>query len=308
MQRRQAPVLESAGKMFREMTPDQWANTPKIWAMFRGAAGERRMDQLRSDPNAEPEGFECVSLKTLMSACDMVCGDPRVEESESIFTCVRRGPGSILQMTRVPRADAAKMQMMWSGIGLGSCWLGMEVVIKLRPEQGGIVRWSGGWEGYRFTRKGMIQSLVEWLDSGMVGTKLDYLVWIGRLESRDDPAGAKSYRIPGQQRWRGRDDLRGHFGVFFSAAVHAGILRYRREDKRSLLTKGPNFEAFKEKRLVYSRTAKSRFELTVTFLQDDWVALHCPDFNDESVSYRCDGLAGLGQALDELLGRLSKNI
>jgi hypothetical protein len=102
--------------------------------------------------------------------------------------------------------------------------------------------------GYTFERKdkGLIKKLVNWLDKSNVGTKLDFLVEIGKLEKQMSDKNKPQYRISGQRGWRDSSDLRGHFSAFFASAKLAGILNYRKIGNQYLMIKGPNFEAFKK--------------------------------------------------------------
>jgi hypothetical protein len=103
--------------------------------------------------------------------------------------------------------------------------------------------------GYTFGKnKGLIKKLVDWLDNdNTVGTKLDFLVDIGKLERKSDDNNNPIYRIKGtNHNWRTSGDLRGHFAGFFASAKNAGILSYRKSGGKYLLVQGPNFEAFKK--------------------------------------------------------------
>ena len=101
--------------------------------------------------------------------------------------------------------------------------------------------------GYTFSKnKGLIKKLVDYLDEGTIGTKLDFLESIGKLKSKTID-GKKYYSknnnfLPSSQ-WRG------YFSSFFASAKLAGILNYRKIGKDYFLIKGPNFEAFKEGQL-----------------------------------------------------------
>lgn len=102
--------------------------------------------------------------------------------------------------------------------------------------------------GYTFERKdkGLIKKLINWLDKSNVGTKLDFLVEIGKLEKQMSNKNKPQYRISGQRGWRDSSDLRGHFSAFFASAKLAGILNYRKIGNQYLMIKGPNFDAFKK--------------------------------------------------------------
>lgn len=99
--------------------------------------------------------------------------------------------------------------------------------------------------GYTFGKnKGLITKLVDWLDSSKVGTKLDFLVDIGKLDKKTEN-GKSLYSHKGARGFRPSADWRGHFASFFASAKHAGILDYRKVGNQFLLKKGPNFDAFK---------------------------------------------------------------
>jgi hypothetical protein len=78
--------------------------------------------------------------------------------------------------------------------------------------------------GYTFGKnKGLIKKLVDWLDKGSIGTKLDFLVDIGKLDKKiegDKPLYSAKNRntFEPSSRWRGQ------FSSFFASAKNAGIL------------------------------------------------------------------------------------
>jgi len=98
--------------------------------------------------------------------------------------------------------------------------------------------------GYTFGKnKGFIKKLVDYLDAGTIGTKLDFLESLGKLKSKVVD-GKKLYSRSGDN-YEPSSRFRGQFSSFFSSAKLAGILNYRKIGKDYFLTKGPNFEAFK---------------------------------------------------------------
>ena len=106
--------------------------------------------------------------------------------------------------------------------------------------------YSDRFSGYKFTEnKGMIKSLVDWLDSGKNGTKLNFLADIGKL-NRKIVNNKAVYSRKGEKDYQPSSKWRGHLASFFSAAKSAGILNYRKVGNQYNLIKGPNFEAFKE--------------------------------------------------------------
>ena len=101
--------------------------------------------------------------------------------------------------------------------------------------------------GYTFGKnKGLIKKLVDWLDSGKEGTRLDFLEDIGKIEKfvKD---GKTYYRKPKVSKlitYTPRE-LRGQHASFFASAVTSGILKNVKKGKTFYLAKGPNFESFK---------------------------------------------------------------
>jgi hypothetical protein len=105
--------------------------------------------------------------------------------------------------------------------------------------------WNASYGGYKFSKnKGLIKKLVDFLDKGEIGTKLDFLENIGKLNSKVID-GKKLYSHSGSDKFYPSVNFRGQFATFFSAAKNAGILNYRKVGKDFLLVKGPNFDAFK---------------------------------------------------------------
>jgi hypothetical protein len=103
--------------------------------------------------------------------------------------------------------------------------------------------------GYKFGKnKGWVKKLVDYLDTGKIGTKLDFLTDIGYIE-KIIQNGKPQYRKSKLGFLYNPRDLRGQHSSFFAAAKNAGILNYRKIGKDYFLIKGPNFEAFKEGKL-----------------------------------------------------------
>ena len=102
--------------------------------------------------------------------------------------------------------------------------------------------------GYTFGKnKGFIKKLVDYLDAGTIGTKLDFLESLGKLKSKVVD-GKKLYSRSGEN-YEPSSRFRGQFSSFFASAKLAGILGYRKIGKDYFLIKGPNFEAFKSGKL-----------------------------------------------------------
>ena len=100
--------------------------------------------------------------------------------------------------------------------------------------------------GYTFSKnKGWVKKLVDYLDSGKIGTKLDFLTDIGYIVKTNKDGKTMFRKHNGQHLYTPRD-LRGQHASFFAAAKNAGILGYRKIGRDFFLTKGPNFDAFKK--------------------------------------------------------------
>ena len=124
-----------------------------------------------------------------------------------------------------------------------------DVLLKLAGGSGKV--WRPNRFSYGFTfkgkDKGLIKKLVDWLDESKIGTKLDFLVDIDKLERKTTDNGNPVYKIKGTNHaWRTSGDLRGHFSSFFASAKLAGILNYRKVGNQYFMIKGPNFDAFKK--------------------------------------------------------------
>ncbi len=103
--------------------------------------------------------------------------------------------------------------------------------------------------GYTFGKnKGLIKKLVDYLDSGAIGTKLEFLETIGKLKTKI-VNGKKLYSHSQYDNYFPSSQFRGQFSSFFASAKLAGILAYRKIGKEYFLVKGPNFEAFKSGKL-----------------------------------------------------------
>jgi hypothetical protein len=99
--------------------------------------------------------------------------------------------------------------------------------------------------GYTFGKnKGLIKKLVDYLDNGSIGTKLDFLEFLGKLKTKVVD-GKKMYSHTNRAGFSPSSQFRGQFSSFFASAKMAGILGYRKIGKDYFLIKGPNFDAFK---------------------------------------------------------------
>jgi len=113
---------------------------------------------------------------------------------------------------------------------------------------GGKKSWNPNRSSYGFTferKGGLINKLVDYLDSGKEGNAMDFLEDAKVVKTVVYPHGTKKY--VGK---RGFIEPKGYFSSFFASASKAGIISYMRKNKKNILVKGPNFEDFKKGNLV----------------------------------------------------------
>jgi hypothetical protein len=99
--------------------------------------------------------------------------------------------------------------------------------------------------GFTFERGKLIHQLVDYLDKGKEGNAIDFLVYAKKLTKRKLNSGKIEYIGK-----RGPITPKGYFSAFFASAVNAGILSYTRKNKKNILSKGKNFDLFKEGKLI----------------------------------------------------------
>ena len=140
------------------------------------------------------------------------------------------------------------------------CWtISKQVIYRMKSNSefmssihGGNAIWTPNRSSYGFTFKrkdsGLIKKLVDYLDSGNKGTKLDFLVDIGSLQKKD-VNGKPYYSHKNQNNWQIPSAFRGQLSGLFNSARLAGILDYDKKGNQFYLKKGPNFEAFKSGQL-----------------------------------------------------------
>lgn len=117
---------------------------------------------------------------------------------------------------------------------------------KLREKVVGSGKFFTPTYGYTFGKnKGWVKKLVDFLDSGKIGTKLDFLQDVGYIEKETRDGKTQFRKKKGGFLYNPRD-LRGQHASFFAAAKNAGILGYRKVGREFFLIKGPNFDAFKK--------------------------------------------------------------
>ena len=104
--------------------------------------------------------------------------------------------------------------------------------------------------GYTFKRQdsGLIKQLVDYLESGKEGTKLDFLVDIKSLQKKEIN-GKPFYSHTSRNDWQIPSAFRGQLSGLFNSAKLAGILDYNKKGNQFYLKKGPNFDKFKEGKL-----------------------------------------------------------
>ena len=104
--------------------------------------------------------------------------------------------------------------------------------------------------GYTFKRQdsGLIKQLVDFLESGKEGTKLDFLVDIKSLQKKEIN-GKPFYSHTSRNDWQIPSAFRGQLSGLFNSAKLAGILDYDKKGNQFYLKKGPNFDKFKEGQL-----------------------------------------------------------
>ena len=125
-----------------------------------------------------------------------------------------------------------------------------EFMLSITDGKGKTV-WTPNRSSYGFTFKrnsGLIKKLIDYLDSGKEGTKLDFLVDMTSLEKKEIK-GKPYYSRPGQNDWRIASAWRGQQSGFFNSAKLAGILDYDKKGNQFILKKGKNFDKFKEGQL-----------------------------------------------------------
>ena len=140
------------------------------------------------------------------------------------------------------------------------CWtISKQIIYRMKSNSefmssihGGNAVWTPNRSSYGFTFKrkdtGLIKKLVDYLDSGNKGTKLDFLVDIGSLQKKD-VNGKPYYSHKNQNNWQIPSAFRGQLSGLFNSARLAGILDYDKKGNQFYLKKGPNFEAFKSGQL-----------------------------------------------------------
>jgi hypothetical protein len=99
--------------------------------------------------------------------------------------------------------------------------------------------------GYTFSKnKGMVKDLIDYLDEGNRGTKLDFLVHQGILKQKEIN-GKPYYSRPNENNWQIGSAFRGQNSGFFNSARLAKIIDYDKKGNQFYLKKGPNFDKFK---------------------------------------------------------------
>jgi hypothetical protein len=125
-----------------------------------------------------------------------------------------------------------------------------EFMLSITDGKGKTV-WTPNRSSYGFTFKrnsGLIKKLIDYLDSGKEGTKLDFLVDVGSLDKMNIN-GKPQYSHKNKNDWKISSEFRGQLSGFFNSAKLAGILDYDKKGNQFILKKGKNFDKFKEGQL-----------------------------------------------------------
>ena len=114
----------------------------------------------------------------------------------------------------------------------------------LKYVSGGKIIWNPDRHSYGFTfkkNKGVINKLINYLDSGKKGSALDFLIDSEIIKPVEENGEKIYFNKKGM-----RIQPKGYFSSFFSSAILAKILSYEKQGRRFILTKGENFEEFKK--------------------------------------------------------------
>ena len=125
-----------------------------------------------------------------------------------------------------------------------------EFMLSITDGKGKTV-WTPNRSSYGFTFKrnsGLIKKLIDYLDSGKEGTKLDFLVDVGSLDKMNIN-GKPQYSHKNKNDWKISSEFRGQLSGFFNSAKLSGILDYDKKGNQFILKKGKNFDKFKEGQL-----------------------------------------------------------
>jgi len=214
-------------------------------------------------------------------------------------------PSSQIYLSNIPGSSRLGMQNMLKEPPSNACLVGFEATYPLTADQS-LVSWQPRFGGRTFTRSGLIDDLVEWLDAGNSGTYLDFLVHAGRV-TRVVVDGTPMYKNPWHTKPVGARELRGQHSGFFSDATQAGIISLRREGRRHIIVPGTNFQAFKDSRLRASRRSREdTISIYAVFLNDDWIAVSVHFTLSSKIKqshhyYRCDSIRGLRAAVTDAI-------
>lgn len=156
--------------------------------------------------------------------------------------------GTVFIMLETPSNTAREIRRYLAHRVLSEVKMNPELIKKIKGE-GAFWRPDRANYGYTFGKnKGLVKKLVDYLDAGTIGTKLDFLESIGKLKTKIVD-GKKLYSHLNTNDYLPSSKFRGQFSSFFASAKMAGILTYRKVGNGYFLTKGPNFEAFKSGKL-----------------------------------------------------------
>jgi hypothetical protein len=214
-------------------------------------------------------------------------------------------PSSSMYLSNIPGAGRLGIQNVLKEPPSNACLVGFEALYPMVADQE-LVSWQPRFGGRTFTRSGLIDDLVEWLDAGNSGTYLDFLVHAGRV-TRVVVDGIPMYKNPWHTKPVGARKLRGQHSGFFSDATQAGIISLRREGRRHIIVPGANFQAFKDNRLrARNKYREDTISIYAVFLNDDWIAVSAHFTLSSKIKqshhyYRCDSIRGLRAAVTDAI-------
>lgn len=182
--------------------------------------------------------------------------------------------------------------------------VGFRMKVHVAPKEDGVAYWDGHWSKYKFTKRGLINKLAEWVKDTGGGKRTEFLEFIGKIKRVEptSPGGRPTYEWPDGRGYllRRYPDkgpvIRGYLSTFFAASVQAGVVS---TGPGGLLLPGPNLEKFLSGNLVYGGEFIRHIE--VMFLADDWIYVKSTNNNHLSLRWMCDGTLGLRDLISSLV-------
>jgi hypothetical protein len=249
----------------------------------------RIMTQIRDKEIPLESVVDCVSPDRLDDLAKQVAGVPRLDVVKVHHLVIREDSSPRYGERRrdVYRTDLLPPSGQVPE-GEEPCLAGLWMKVMVRTAGPEFVRWQGGIDGYKFTRRGLVDRLVQWVRETGGGRRIDFLVWSGKLQQRDQ-GGKRLYRsATSHGDWREAPGFRGHFSTFFGSAVDAGIVSIAPGGR---LVAGPNLGSFLAGSLKHDTDVP--LEVHAFFLPDDWVLVKVTDSRNISTDYKCDGDQGV---------------